>query len=79
MIENLIARYKEHFVVLHQLWEQIEETGVVPNTDIEGAPQTTQEAFYSISAMMFVLEQVINDLTIALMEANFTNTAERRD
>lgn len=51
--------------------EEMEETGVIPNAEMEGAPTTLEAARHAFLAGIVAVEQIIQDLTILQMESAF--------
>lgn len=75
-LDSILEGYENVLHNLHHLFDQVVETGIIPNGDTPGAPQTKEEALIGFAGMMFVLDRVIADLNVVRMELNFAESAE---
>lgn len=76
-LDDIISKYRNAYAGLHQSLHDVQETGIIPHAGTEGAPNTVDEAMFSLLAMLFVTEQIVDDLTVYQMEQNFEKTASQ--
>lgn len=76
MLDSLIAKWEgiREALIVHANY--IEETGLIPNADVEGAPTTLDEARQGIYALLFSAEQMLNDLNILRIEQGLESVKE---
>lgn len=75
MLDDLINKYQNIHANLNNIFENVCETHIIPNAEVEGAPKTVDEALYGMASMIFALEQIISDLNILRMEQNIEANA----
>lgn len=75
MLDSLINKYLGIYAHINELFDSVQETGVIPNADVAGAPKSVDEALYGLASMLFALDQIISDLNIVRMEQNFAESA----
>lgn len=78
MLQELIDKYTKRLANLMRDWESL-EAGVIPHADVEGAPETLNEARFAVSGLIFACEAIITDLNILLMEQLFSEVGTPGD
>lgn len=68
MLDNLIDAYQRRYDRILDDFQTLEETGVFPHADVEGAPKTVEEAKFALASMMFAVQQILTDLNVLRME-----------
>lgn len=61
-LDEMLVKYSILSAHFANRVEEIQSTGVIPNSDIEDAPQTVAEAVHAIMSMAFVCDRVTQDL-----------------
>lgn len=77
-LDEMLVKYTKHYAQLVEHNKTI-EAGIIPFADANRAPVTIEEATQCITGMMFVAEQIINDLLEAKMELVFEQAEAEED
>ena len=78
-LDDMLTKYSTAFAGLSNLVAHIQESGHIPGGELEGAPQTVEEAVSTITGMAFVTQQVINDLLEMKMSLVFEEAEVQED
>lgn len=79
MLDEIIASYRRRYTNIAHTLQHIEETGTIPDAELEGAPQTVAEATQALISMLVVLDRVLYDLNLLRMDINFSQDAKENN
>lgn len=79
MLDEIVQNYLRRYANIAHTLQQVEETGVIPDSEMEGAPQTVAEAIQALTSMLVVLDRVLYDLNLLRIEMNFSQDAKENN